>query len=113
MRRCRTSALERSLGLVQVGGLEIDVDSHQVKKDGEVVSLTPIEFRILHLLAMNPGRVIPFARLLEYGWGINSDDPSLIRSHVYQIRRKLKLPKWGPGSIRSVSGVGYSLVLDR
>jgi two-component system, OmpR family, response regulator MtrA len=113
LRRCRTSTLERSLGLVQVGDLEIDVDSHQVKKDGEVVALTPIEFRLLHLLAMNPGRVIPFARLLQHGWGMDSDDPSLIRSHVYQIRRKLKLPKCGPGSIRSVSGVGYSLGLDR
>jgi DNA-binding response OmpR family regulator len=113
LRRSRVSSLERSLGQVEVGSLLLDVDRHEVTKDGESVLLTPLEFRILHLLAMNAGRVIPYNRLLEYAWGYEADDPGLLRSHLYHIRAKLNLPKRGPGSIRSVSGVGYSLSAER
>jgi DNA-binding response OmpR family regulator len=109
LRRSKASSLERSLGEVEVGGLTLDLDHHEVRKDGETVLLTPLEFRILHLLAMNAGRVVPYGRLLDYAWGDEVDDPGLLRSHLYHIRTKLKLPKQGPLAIRSVSGVGYSL----
>jgi len=112
LRRSKVSSLERSLGEVEVGSLTLDVDRHEVRRDGETVLLTPLEFRILHLLGMNAGRVITYSRLLEYAWGYDVDDPGLLRSHIYHIRTKLKLPKQGPGAIRSVSGIGYRLNAD-
>jgi DNA-binding response OmpR family regulator len=80
-----------------------------VQRDGARVQLTPIEFRILHVLAQNAGHVIPHSRILEYAWEFEVDEPGLLRSHLYHLRTKLKLPRRGPGAIRSVSGVGYSL----
>ena len=109
MRRSKEGPITRAYGEVAAGGLTLDLDRHEVRREGTCVQLTPIEFRILHLLATNSGRVIPHSRLLEYAWEFEVDDPGLLRSHLYHIRAKLNLPKRGPGAIRSVSGVGYSL----
>jgi DNA-binding response OmpR family regulator len=109
LRRAQAHSYERPVREVCVGDLVLNVDSHEVTKGGMPAQLTPLEFRILHLLAMNEGRVIPYSRLVEYAWGYDSGDSSLLKTHIYHIRKKLELPRTGPGSIRSVSGVGYSL----
>ena len=75
--------------------------------------LTPLEFRILYLLAMNEGQVIPYARLVDYAWGFEGGDASLLKTHICHIRQKLGLPLDGPGAIRSLATVGYSLVKQR
>ncbi|HEU5315863.1 MAG TPA: helix-turn-helix domain-containing protein, partial [Chloroflexota bacterium] len=70
----------------------------------------PLEFRILHLLLMNQGRVIPYSRLIEYGWGYYDENNSnLLKTHVSHLRKKLGLPAQGPSALRSVVGVGYCL----
>ena len=108
LRRSRAHAYDRPVREVRVGDLALDVESHEATKGGESVQLTQIEFRLLHLLAMNEGRVIPYARLVEHAWGYDGGDATLLKTHIYHIRRKLKLPPKGPGGIRAVSGVGYS-----
>ena len=74
------------------------------------MQLTVLEFRILFILAMNEGRVIPYDRLVEYAWGYDGGDSSLLKTHICHIRQKLGLEAGKPGAIRAVSGVGYSLV---
>jgi DNA-binding response OmpR family regulator len=97
---------------VQAGDLVLDLESHEVTKGGVPAQLTPLEFRILYLLAMNEGRVVSYSRLVQYVWGYDDDERSsgLLKTHVSHIRRKLRLPSTGPGSIRAVLGAGYSLV---
>jgi DNA-binding response OmpR family regulator len=73
------------------------------------VQLTPLEFRLLYMLAMNEGRVIPYDRLVEYAWGYDGGDSSLLKTHMSHIRSKLGIGGTGPGSIRAIPGVGYSL----
>jgi DNA-binding response OmpR family regulator len=109
LRRTLAQGYDRPARNVRVGDLVLDVDSHEVTKGGALVQLTPLEFRILHLLAMNEGRVIPYARLVEHAWGYEGGDSYLLKTHIYHLRRKLALPPQGPGGIRAVSGVGYSL----
>ena len=75
-------------------------------KDDEIVRLTPLEFRILYMLAMNPGRVIPYSRLVEYAWGYEGGDSNLRKTHTCHIRSKLGLPVDGSSGIRAVQGVG-------
>ena len=58
---------------------------------------------------MNAGRVIPYSRLVEYAWGYDTSDASLLKSHICHIRAKLGLGTGAPGGIRAVAGVGYSL----
>ena len=82
----------------QVGDVTLDLQSHEVTKGGAPVQLTPLEFRILYLLAMNEGRVVPYSRLVEYAWGYYDEgNSSLLKTHLSHIRKKLGLPATGPG----------------
>jgi DNA-binding response OmpR family regulator len=95
---------------LRVGDLVLDLQSHEVTKGGTPVQLTLLEFRILYLLAMNEGRVVPYARLVEYAWGYAGEGTSgLLKAHLSHLRTKLALPAAGPGSVKAVLGVGYSL----
>jgi DNA-binding response OmpR family regulator len=95
---------------IEVADLVLDLQSHEATKAGTPVQLTPLEFRILSLLALNAGRVIPYARLVEHAWGYYDEGTSaLLKTHVSHLRKKLALPATGPGSVKAVLGVGYSL----
>jgi DNA-binding response OmpR family regulator len=108
LRRCRTDPYREPVSELRVGDLALDLQSYEVTKAGERVQLTPLEFRILYMLAMNEGRVIPYSRLVEYAWGYDSGDANLLKTHICHIRKKLGLGTT-PGGIRAVAGVGYSL----
>jgi DNA-binding response OmpR family regulator len=113
-RRCRTDAHARAARTVRAGDLELSLQSYEVTRGGGApVQLTPLEFRILYLLAMNEGQVIPYTRLVDYAWGFEGGDSSLLKTHICHIRQKLGLPLDGPGAIRSLATVGYSLVKQR
>ena len=94
---------------LRAGGLVLDVDSHEVRRGDHTVRLTPTEFRLLYILAMNLGRVVSGPRLVEYAWGYDESDVLLLKTHVCHIRRKLRLPRGCPGDIMAVPGVGYRL----
>ena len=109
LRRCQSDLYRQPASELRVQDFVIDLQSHQATKAGQVIQLTKLEFRILHMLAMNEGRVIPYSRLVEYTWGYDGGDASLLKTHICHIRSKLDLPLDGAGSIRSVPGVGYTL----
>ena len=113
LRRCRTDQYRRAQSEVRVGDLALSLNTHEVTRGGVPVRLTPLEFRILYLLAMNEGRVIPHARLVDYAWGYEGGDANLLKTHICHIRQKLDLPSEGEGSLRSLPTVGYSLVKQR
>ena len=108
LRRYRTDGYREPVSQLRVGDLVLDLQSYQVTKDGQLVQLTPLEFRILYMLAMNEGRVIPYSRLVEYAWGYDSGDANLLKTHICHIRKKLGLTTAQPGGVRAVAGVGYS-----
>ncbi len=109
LRRCQADPYREPVGELRVGDLTLDLQTHEVRKGSETVQLTPLEFRILYLLAVNAGRVIPHARLIDYAWDYDGGDASLLKTHICHIRRKLSLSANQPGGIRVVVGVGYSL----
>lgn len=109
LRRSQSDPYRQVVSELKVGDLKLDLQSHEATKDGEIVQLTPLEFRILYMLAMNPGRVIPYSRLVEYAWGYDGGDSNLLKTHICHIRKKLDLPVDGSDGIRAVPGVGYSL----
>ena len=113
LRRCQADRYREPVSELTVGDLKLDLQSHEATKDGQLVQLTPLEFRILYLLAMNAGRVIPYSRLVEYAWGYygdyNTRDSSMLKTHISHIREKLNLRSDQKGGIRAVPGVGYSL----
>ena len=106
----RSTKGEPARARLEVGDLTLDLHSHQVTRGGAPVQLTPLEFRILHLLALNAGWVVPYARLVEHAWGYYDEGTSgLLKTHLSHLRKKLALPAAGPGSVKAVLGVGYSL----
>jgi len=113
LRRCQSHQERMVAREVRAGDLVLILQSHEVARGGEPVQLTPLEFRILYLLALNEGQIITYARLVDYAWGYEGGDASLLKTHVCHIREKLGLPREGAGSIRSMATVGYSLVKQR
>src|ERR671916_329903 len=97
-------------GWGRAGALVLTLEPHGARNRHGAAALTPLEFKVLYLLAMNEGRVIPYARLVDYAWGFEGGDANVLKSHVCHIRKKLRLPAEGPGSIAALFGVGYSLV---
>jgi DNA-binding response OmpR family regulator len=109
LRRSKAGRYGGAASEVRVGDLLLDFESHAVTKGGRPVELTPLEFRILYMLAINQGRVVPHARLLQYAWGYDIGDASLLKSHISRIRHKLNLPDHPSCGITAVLNVGYRL----
>jgi DNA-binding response OmpR family regulator len=94
---------------VQAGSFDLDIQSFEVRKDGQQIHLTPLEFRILHILAANTGRVVPYDRLIEFAWGHEGGSPSHLKIRICSIRKKLGLPVTGDAGIKAIVGTGYTL----
>ena len=74
-----------------IGGLEINEDTVEVSIDGKPVKLTPIEYKILLLLAKNPGRVFSAEEIYERVWQEKAINTDTIMVHVRNIREKIEL----------------------
>ena len=89
------------------GELEIDLAAHTVRRAGEEIHLTPIEFRLLGTLARNRGRLMTHRALLKEVWGPGwEDDTQTLRTHIANLRRKIEPPD-GPRYILTDPGIGY------
>jgi two-component system, OmpR family, KDP operon response regulator KdpE len=89
------------------GELEVDLAAHTVRRAGEEIHLTPIEFRLLGTLARNRGRLMTHAALLREVWGPGWEhDTQTLRTHIANLRRKIE-PADGHRYIRTDPGVGY------
>ena len=95
----------------QSDGLEVDLAARWVRRDGEEVHLTPIEFDLLRMLVRNRGRLLTHRALLEEVWGhAYADDTQTLRTHIANLRRKVEPAQGGPRHIRTEPGVGYRFV---
>jgi two-component system OmpR family response regulator len=91
-----------------VGGLELDEDSHEVWRDGNVVALSPTEFKLLRYLMSNAGRVLSKARILDHVWDYNfRGDGNIVESNISYLRRKVD--RGEPRLIHTIRGIGYVL----
>ena len=99
---------EDSLEMLQVGDLEIDVAAHEVRRGQQVISLTPLEFDLLVILARKPQQVFTREVLLEKVWGYQyKADTRLVNVHVQRLRAKIELDPDHPTIVTTVRGVGY------
>jgi DNA-binding response OmpR family regulator len=102
---------EDSSEKIHVGDLEIDPDQVEVLKGGETVLLSPREFKLLHTLAQNPGRVFPRSALLRQVWGEDEYiDERTVNVYVQRLRNKLGDSSSEPKLIETVRGFGYRLL---
>jgi two-component system response regulator MtrA len=91
-----------------IGDLAIDVSGHQVTRDGQALSLTPLEFDLLVCLARRPGKVFTREILLQEVWGYrHAADTRLVNVHVQRLRAKIEHDPEDPTIVVTVRGVGY------
>jgi len=116
----RIRALRRRMGavaeinqpaLMEVGGMVLDRDRHQLRVGGVTVRLTPKEMALLRLLMSAPGRVFTRENLLAQVWGFSYDGyHRAVDAHINRLKSKLEkelgdMPEW----LEGVYGVGYRI----
>jgi two-component system, OmpR family, response regulator len=88
--------------------LVVDPVRREVKLDGELISLTALEFDLLHFLASHPGRVWRRSELIKEVWDYEYvGDQRVVDVHIGQIRKKIEIDVNQPALIQTVRGVGY------
>ena len=98
---------------VTVGDLTINMLEHKVQLRGQDVKLTPTEYRLLHELAVNYGKVLTHTVLLKRIWGPDFEAEShYLRVFVGRLRHKIDSPDSAQSYIVTVPGVGYQLCTE-
>jgi DNA-binding response OmpR family regulator len=96
------------LDSLQLGPIQLLPDTQEVISYGRVVSLSNLDFRLLHLLMSHPNVIFTAATLYKRVWGYNDQpDNGTVRTGVYRLRRKLETDPTNPHHILSLSGEGY------
>jgi two-component system, OmpR family, KDP operon response regulator KdpE len=106
----RRSAEATGEPALTVGDLEVDLADRRVRRAGQEVQLTPIEFDLVAALARHRGRLVTHRQLLQEVWGPGHvDDTQYLRVHVAHIRAKLEPDSSRPRYVLTDPGVGYRL----
>jgi two-component system KDP operon response regulator KdpE len=107
LRRARPT--DRSV--IEIGALAIDLDKRAVTIDGRGVSLTPIEYDLLRLLAQNEGKLLTHPTILREIWGpAYREESNYLHVYVSHLRRKIEPDPARPRYLLTQAGVGYRLV---
>ena len=101
---------EQDPGLLQLGGIRMDDNGKKVTVDGEIVTLTPIEYSILRFFLRNPGRVYSSQAIYEAVW----QEPAygcegVVAVHIRHLREKIEINPSEPRYLKVVWGQGYKL----
>lgn len=103
-------SMKEGQGIINLGALCVNTEEKSVSVDGEVVRLTPLEYRILELLARNPGRVFSAEEIYRRVWREEAAVcDNTIAVHVRHIREKIEIDPGEPRYLKVVWGVGYKL----
>ena len=102
-------AKDKDASILVVGGLELNEDTIEVRVDGELTKLTPMEFKILQLLMRHPGRVFSAEEIYERVWNEEAISTDTVMVHVRHIREKIEINPKEPKYLKVVWGIGYKI----
>ena len=103
-------SIEKEKNHIVTGGLSVDTLGKIVKVDGDIVRLTPMEYKILEFLARNKGRVLSADEIYRNVWNEESVvGDNTIAVHVRHIREKIEINPKEPQYLKVVWGIGYKL----
>ncbi len=98
---------------LKVGNLVIDLERHQVLQEGQLVDLTPTEFKLLELLVANAEKVFSRLQIIEQIQGYTFEGyERTVDAHIKNLRRKIEVIPKTPQYIQTVYGVGYKFSRD-
>ena len=112
LRRVRYDAARSSeeARVYENGDIRIDYEAGCVWRNGEEIHLTPIEYRLLCLLAKNTGKVLTHHYMVEQVWGAGGADTPALRVFMATLRRKLEPDPAHPQYIQTHVGIGYRML---
>ncbi|MGG3890493.1 response regulator transcription factor [Metabacillus fastidiosus] len=96
--------------VIELNGLTLDEAAKEVRVNGEVVKLTPIEYKIVELLMRNAGRVFSIVEIYERVWNepcYNAENTVAV--HIRKIREKIEIDPKNPRYLKVVWGIGYKM----
>lgn len=98
--------------VTRIGNLTLDRNSHELRGDSESVQLTPTEFRLMCYLVQRRGSIVSAEELLEKVWEFfpGTGSSELVRSHVRNLRNKLRVVARGADLVQTVPRRGYRLL---
>ena len=109
LRRTRGEA-DEDRQVITFEDLELDEDSHEVRRAGRVIETSPTEFKLLRYLMLNPNRVLSKAQILDHVWDYDfRGESGIVESYISYLRRKIDTVE--PALIHTKRGVGYVLRL--
>ncbi|MBE7471491.1 MAG: DNA-binding response regulator [Anaerolineae bacterium] len=95
----------------QVGELTLDPSRREVRLgQGKIISLTPLESRLLDYLMLNAGQVLTIEALISHVWGAEGGDRDMLRQLVRRLRGKIEPDPTRPVYIETVAGLGYGFI---
>ena len=107
----RGQEIETDEAVLQVGGVRMDTDRHELAVRGRPVQLALKEFELLELLLRNAGRVLTRGQLIDRVWGSDYvGDTKTLDVHVKRLRAKLELDPADPQLLVTVRGLGYKFI---
>jgi two-component system OmpR family response regulator len=110
----RTAGAQRTVETPRLtfADIELDQETHEVIKAGEVIGLSPTEFKLLRYLMANSGRVLSKAQILDHVWNYDfNGEANVVESYISYLRRKIDTTE--PRLLHTIRGVGYTLRLPR
>lgn len=109
LRRHQALANPQHSQLFCVDGLVLDFKKRTLNVDGNAVHLTPIEYKIVALLAKHTGQVLTHDAIIKEVWGPYASDSQVLRVNMANIRRKIEKNPADPQYILTEVGVGYRM----
>ena len=109
--RRHTNAASDTMSVIEFGEVKIDLVHRSVKRAGQPLRLTPLEYRLLIHLTSHPNRVLTHQQLLRAVWGpSHADDTHYVRIYMGHLRGKLEAEPSQPRHLVTELGVGYRFV---
>lgn len=108
----RRQRREVTANTLQVADLELDPARQEVRRDGQLLKLSPTAFRILRILMRESPRVVSREQLEHELWGDLVPDSDALRSHLYNLRKAVDKP-FDNALLNTLPGVGFSIQEDR
>jgi len=107
----RRSGWGKAQAVITIGALQIDSSNHRALLEGQLLHLTPNEFKLLGCLASNAGRVLSWQSLLKNGWDVDvwEGGKEMVKTAIYRLRQKIEVEPDSPRYILTVRGVGYTM----
>ena len=108
LRRIGVSEIETNDEKIRFADLELDEATHEVRRAGKLLEMSPTEFLLLRYLLINADRVVSKAQILDHVWQYDfRGDAGIVETYISYLRKKIDI--FEPPLIHTVRGVGYRL----